>query len=60
MAHQSFFTRSQIVAIPIPWKIWKGIGERSCQSRMREFSTEELLERTGIPSVRQLVVETFY
>ena len=29
MARQSFFTRSQIVAIPIPWKIWKGIGERS-------------------------------
>ena len=29
MARQTFFTRSQIVAIPIPWKIWKGIGERS-------------------------------
>ena len=34
MARQSFFTRSQIVAIPIPWKIWKGIGERSTFFRM--------------------------
>ena len=36
MARQSFFSRSQIVAIPIPWNIWKGIGERSTDKRYRE------------------------
>ena len=35
MARQSFFTRSQIVAIPIPWNIWKGIGERSTKKWTR-------------------------